>query len=122
MMTTLKWQVGDVKITRIVESELPISYSAEGAFLKEATPEKLRDMPWLYPHFVTEAGELKLSIHALLVEAPGLKLVVDTCVGNDKPRAMFGKLQTGFLESFEATGCKRSEVNAVVCTHLHVDH
>ena len=123
-MTTLEWQVGDVKITRIVESELPIPYNAEAAFLKEATPEKLRDMPWLYPHFVTEAGELKLSIHALLVQAPGLKLVVDTCVGNDKPRALFGDvgLQTGFLKSFEANGCKRTEVNAVVCTHLHVDH
>ncbi len=94
------------------------------AFLKEATPDKLRDMPWLYPHFVTEAGDLKLSIHALLVEAPGLKLVVDTCVGNDKPRALFGKvgLQTGFLKSLEATGCRRTDVNAVVCTHLHVDH
>jgi glyoxylase-like metal-dependent hydrolase (beta-lactamase superfamily II) len=124
MMTTLKWQVGDVKITRIVESEVPMAYNPDAAFLKEATPEKLRDMPWLYPHFVTEAGDLKLSIHALLVEAPGLKLVVDTCVGNDKPRALFGNvgLQTGFLTSLEATGCKRTDVNNVVCTHLHVDH
>ena len=89
-MTTLEWQVGNVKITRIVESEMPIAYNAESAFIKEATPEKLRDMPWLYPHFVTEAGELRLSIHALLVQAPGLKLVVDTCFGNDKPRALLG--------------------------------
>lgn len=27
-------------------------------------------------------------MQALMVEAPGLKLVVDTCIGNDKPRRM----------------------------------
>ena len=123
-MTMLKWQIGEVTITRIVESEVPIPYDPDAAFLREATPAALRGMPWLYPHFVTEAGELRLSIHALLVEAPGLKLIVDTCVGNDKPRALFGGvgLQTGFLASLETTGCTRHAVNTVVCTHLHVDH
>lgn len=120
----LKWQVGDVTITRVVESEVPIPYNAESAFLQQATPDALRSMPWLYPHFVTESGDLKLSIHALLVEAPGLKLIVDTCVGNDKPRALFGgqALQTGFLNTLAMTGCTREDVNMVVCTHLHVDH
>lgn len=120
----LKWQVGDVSITRIVELEMPIPYSAEGAFLKEATPAKLRDMPWLFPHFVTDDGALKLSIHALLVRAPGLNLVVDTCVGNDKPRGILGgqALQTGFLKSLEEAGCRPDAIDTVVCTHLHVDH
>ena len=67
---------------------------------------------------------MKLSIHALLVEAPGLRLVVDTCVGNDKPRAapIFNNLQTAFLKDFEASGWRREDVSAVVCTHMHVDH
>ena len=34
----------------------------------------MKTMPWLYPHFVAEDGTLALSIHALLVEAPGLSL------------------------------------------------
>ena len=120
----LKWQVGDVTITRVVEMEVPIPYGGEPAFLKQATPEALRSMPWLYPHFVTESGDLKLSIHALLVEAPGLKLIVDTCVGNDKPRELTGGqgLQTGFLKTLAETGCTREDVNMVICTHLHVDH
>ncbi len=120
----LEWQVGDVKISRVVEMEVPIPYTAEGAFLQEATPDALRDMPWLYPHFVTEEGHLKLSIHALLVQAPGLNLVVDTCVGNDKPRALLGgePLQTAFLANLAAAGCARESVDTVVCTHLHVDH
>ena len=50
--------------------------------------------------------------------------MVDTCIGNDRPRSLVGgqALSTDFLESFEATGWTRESVNAVVCTHLHVDH
>jgi len=120
----LSWKIGDVKVTRIVEMEMPIPYHPEHAFLKEATPEALSEMQWLYPHFVTPDGALTLSVHALAVEAPGLKLVVDTCIGNDKPRAISGgqALQTSFLEHMKDIGFGRDQVNAVVCTHLHVDH
>ena len=120
----LSWQIGEVKVTRIVELEMPVAYSPETAFLKEATPAELRKSPWLYPHFVNEQDELLLSIHALLVEAPGFRLVVDTCVGNDKPRGMTGGrgLATKFLEAFAETGLARESVDAVVCTHMHVDH
>src|ERR1700729_1553753 len=94
----LSWQVGRVTITPIVEMDLPVR---AGAF-PQATPEAFRKLAWLYPHFVSEDDStLYLSIHALLVEAPGLKLIVDTCVGNDRPR---------------------DGVDTVVCTHLHVDH
>jgi glyoxylase-like metal-dependent hydrolase (beta-lactamase superfamily II) len=49
--------------------------------------------------------------------------VVDTCVGNDKPRgAPFGALSTNFLQDMEGIGWTRDSVDAVVCTHLHVDH
>src|SRR5215469_8953904 len=100
----LSWQIGDVTVTRVVEMEVPVPYSEKHAFLKDATPEALKEMPWLMPHFVTPDGALMLSIHALCVAAPGLKLVVDTCVGNDKPRAMLRRqaLQTPFLESMAA--------------------
>ena len=120
----LQWNIGAVTVTRIVELEVPVPYDPAHPFLPGATPERLREMPWLYPHFVTEEGHLKLSIHALVVRAPGLTLVVDTCVGNDKPRALMGgvALQTAFLESLAEAGCAPESVDAVVCTHLHVDH
>ncbi len=120
----LAWQIGDVTITRILETEMPVPYSPRSTFLKEASPDVLRTMPWLYPHFVTEEGALRLSIHALLVTAPGLRMIVDTCIGNDKPRALLGgqAIQTGFLQSLEAAGCPREAVDLVVCTHLHVAH
>ena len=118
----LSWQVGRVKITRIVEMDLPVPAQM---FLAQATPETLRKSAWLYPHFVSEDdATLKLSIHALLVEAPGLRLVVDTCIGNDRPREITGgqALSTPFLQQLGEVGWSRESVDAVVCTHLHVDH
>lgn len=121
-MTT--WQIGDVSIRRVVELETPVPYHPKHPFITEARPEALRQMPWLYPHFVTPEGHLMTSVHALVVEAPGLKLVVDTCIGNDKPRRMTGNvgLTTQFLQQLAAAGCPAETVNAVLCTHLHVDH
>ena len=73
---------------------------------------------------MTEEGHLRLSIHALLVEAPGLRLVVDTCIGNDRPRSITGRqpLSTGFLQQLTDAGWAPESVDAVICTHLHVDH
>jgi glyoxylase-like metal-dependent hydrolase (beta-lactamase superfamily II) len=120
----LNWKIGDVTVTRIVELEVPVPYVEGKSFLPQASPAALKTMPWLYPHFAQEDGTLTLSIHALLVEAPGIKLVVDTCIGNDKPRQFLRgqKLQTQFLQHMEEAGFGRNDVNAVVCTHLHVDH
>ncbi|HEY1707645.1 MAG TPA: MBL fold metallo-hydrolase [Rhizomicrobium sp.] len=117
----LSWQVGRVKITRIVEMDLPVPLAA----IRQATPAELRKSAWLYPHFVSEDDAiLKLSIHALLVEAPGLKLVVDTCIGNDRPREITGglPLATPFLQHLGEAGWSRDSVDCVVCTHLHTDH
>ncbi len=120
----LSWQVGEVKISRVVEIDLPIPYDERRPFLAEAKPQTLKAMPWLFPRYVSEEGALKLSVHALLVEAPGLRLVVDTCIGNDRPRSITGgeALSTPFLADLEAAGWPRESVEAVVCTHLHVDH
>jgi glyoxylase-like metal-dependent hydrolase (beta-lactamase superfamily II) len=113
-----------VTITRIFELEIPIAYNPAAPFMRDATPEALRAMPWLHPDFVTEEGALRLSFHALLVDAPGLRLVVDTCFGNDRARGMPGgvALQTPFLAHLAEVGWSRESVDAVVCTHLHADH
>lgn len=120
----LKWKIGDVTVTRVVEMAVDAAVDGPIPFMLDATPQSLKTMPWLYPNYVTEKGELRLSFHALLVDAPGLKLVVDTCMGNDKPRKELGgnALHTAFLEELTAAGFSRESVDAVVCTHLHVDH
>jgi len=93
--------------------------------LPQATREAVRDIPWLYPHFADEEGRLKMSVHALAIEAPGgRRIIVDTCIGNDKQRAIptWSGLQTAFLSDLAAAGYARESIDTVLCTHLHVDH
>ena len=64
--------------------------------------------------------KVELSIHALLVEAPGLKLVVDTCIGNDRPREITGgqPLATPFLQHLGEAGWARDGVDTGMLTFL----
>ena len=115
------WQVGDVKITRIVEVEMA---GGTRFILPEATPEAVLPIEWLFPHFMTEKGKLIMSIHALVVDTGSRRIIVDTCIGNDKERDIpaWNNMQTSFLEDLEAAGYPRMSIDAVMCTHLHVDH
>ncbi len=117
----LKWQVGDVTVTRILELE---ATGVLRTVLPQATPEAALEIGWLRPHFADETGELTASVHALVVETPTQRLIVDTCIGNDKERGMpaWSHLQTNFLSDLEAAGFPRESIDVVLCTHLHVDH
>ncbi len=115
------FQVGDVKITRIIEMEGP----TRGDFLfADATPERVLEHEWLRPHFAFEDGKLNVCIQALVIESRGQRIVVDTCVGNDKIRSnpMWNKLQGAFLSDMQTAGFPVDSIDTVVCTHLHVDH
>jgi glyoxylase-like metal-dependent hydrolase (beta-lactamase superfamily II) len=118
----LKWRVGDVTITRIVEMD---AIGGSKFILPQATKEAVQEIAWLQPHFADAEGRLKMSIHALVVETPTRRIVVDTCIGNDKPRASmpaWNQMQTSFMRDFEAAGFARDSIDIVLCTHLHVDH
>lgn len=115
------WKIGDVTITQIVE----LRFQGLEAFLPLATPEAVLPIEWLKPHFLTPEGVLKFSIHALVIETPSKRIIVDTCVGNDKPREMFPdwhNLQTSFLEDLSDAGFPPESFDVVLCTHLHLDH
>jgi hypothetical protein len=93
----LKWKVGDTTITKITE----ITYPEFPDLIPAATPEVVKKVPWLFPHFVTLEGKLSVSIHSLVVDTPGAKLVVDTCIGNGRnrePLAIMSNLSTSYLE------------------------
>jgi glyoxylase-like metal-dependent hydrolase (beta-lactamase superfamily II) len=117
-----RWQIGDVNITRVVEVEGPMP----AAFLfSEATRARLEaHAHWLRPRFLNDDGFLIGSIHAFVIESSGRRIVVDTCVGNDKQRANphWSNLQGPFLRDLAEAGFPRETVDTVLCTHLHVDH
>jgi glyoxylase-like metal-dependent hydrolase (beta-lactamase superfamily II) len=117
-----QWTIGDVKITRIVESEGPW----DGTFiLPDATRENMqKERDWLYPTFSDEKGKLVMSIHSLVIESQGKRIIVDTCIGNDKVRSnpAWNKLQLPFLQDLQKNGYPRESIDHVICTHLHIDH
>jgi glyoxylase-like metal-dependent hydrolase (beta-lactamase superfamily II) len=117
----LQWKIGDTTITQLIEIT---DSSGAVPVLPVATPDKLAEIPWLKPNFVTPEGNLIMNIQMLIIETPDQKLVVDTCVGNDKALTMEGwaNLQLPFLDDLEELGHDPDSVDQVICTHLHVDH
>ena len=115
------WQVGDVTISRVVELEIA---GGTRFILPDATRDACRPYRWMFPHFMDDAGNLVMSIHALVVDTGERRIVVDTCIGNDKQRDIpaWSNLQTTFLEDLEAAGYPPETIDTVLCTHLHVDH
>ena len=115
------WQIGKVKVTRVVEMEVT---GGTRFILPDATREAVRGYRWLYPHFMDDVGNLVMSIHALVVDTGERRIVVDTCVGNDKQRTIpnWSNLQTSFLADLETAGYPPATIDTVLCTHLHVDH
>ena len=115
----LKWKVGEVEITQVVE----LTTASLGKYiLPQATPEVLLPIRWLQPFL--EDGQPVLSMHALVIESQGERVMVDTCIGNDKERTYpkWNRMQGDFLDRFRAAGFTEDGIDTVLCTHMHVDH
>jgi len=116
------WKIGRAKVSRVVEMVLPIPPTM---LIPDATPDNLAPMHgWLKPHFLNDDHTAPLSIHTFLIESDGARIVVDTCIGNDKPRDLpeWNMRQSKFLDLLAERGAPVDAVDVVMCTHLHVDH
>ncbi|MDB5500747.1 MAG: fold metallo-hydrolase [Tardiphaga sp.] len=118
----MPWTVGRVRITPIAEMQ---TVGGTRFILPQAGPDDVQRLPWMIPHFANEAGRLKMTVQSLVLETPAQRIVVDTCLGNDKQgRAVpvWNDLQTPYLEDMTAAGFPADSIDMVLCTHLHVDH
>jgi glyoxylase-like metal-dependent hydrolase (beta-lactamase superfamily II) len=118
----MHWTVGKVKITKVVELE---TVGSTRFILPLASNEEIQKLPWLIPHFATEEGRLKMSIHSLIVETQTQRIVVDTGLGNDKQGRgvpTWNNRNGPFLETMTSAGFPPDSIDTVLCTHLHVDH
>ena len=119
---SLSWKVGDATISVVAETELVFS---SDTFLRQPVDalEPYRD--WLQP-YLTADGRFRMIVQAMLVAVDGLRIVVDTCIGNGKDfgptMADFNHLDTPFIDHLAAYDFAPDEVDYVICTHLHVDH
>jgi len=125
-MATTTFKVGDITIHRIVEQEG--GFFDPLTFFPSLTPEVLAEnKQWMTEGgYLDDKGQVVLCIQAYLVQTKHHNILVDSCVGNDKPRAsrpFWDKLKLDtFEKNLAATGVRMDQIDYVMCTHLHVDH
>jgi glyoxylase-like metal-dependent hydrolase (beta-lactamase superfamily II) len=118
----MQWRIGDVTVTKVVELEVT---GGSRFILPQATREAIQPIAWLQPHFADEEGRLRMSIHSFVVQTPARRILVDTCLGNDKQNRRiptWNDRHGPFLADLAAAGFPHESIDTVLCTHLHVDH
>jgi glyoxylase-like metal-dependent hydrolase (beta-lactamase superfamily II) len=123
-MSKPAFALGDVTIAR-VEDNLAPSLPTKVMFpgFREAIWRAERH--WLAPTYMTADGaQLRTSIHSWVVRTPHHVVLIDSCIGNAKPRHVpyFNMRDVPWLERLGALGVAPEQVDFVLCTHLHADH
>ncbi|MFF9765308.1 MBL fold metallo-hydrolase [Streptomyces sp. NPDC014636] len=116
------WTVGDVTVHRI--DEIPLPPATGRWLLPDATPDVVARQDWLRPSFADDGGVLRIDSHSFAFTLDGLRILVDTGIGNGKQRAnpAWHDLDTDYLQRLTAAGFPPDTVDLVVLTHLHADH
>jgi len=123
---SLQLSVGDLTIHRIIEQET--TYLPALDMMPALTPELLAEnRAWLrQAGAIDDADMLILCFQSYVVKTPHHTILVDSCIGNDKPRPNRPKwnMKTDdlFMRGLAATGVSVADIDVVMCTHLHVDH
>jgi glyoxylase-like metal-dependent hydrolase (beta-lactamase superfamily II) len=123
---SLKFTVDDLTIHRIIEQETTFLPALE--MLPGLTPELLAEnRAWM-----RDAGALDdkdvliLCFQSYVVKTPHHTILIDSCIGNDKPRPLRPKwnMKTDdtYARALAAAGISVGDIDYVMCTHLHVDH
>ncbi|MFD0312857.1 MBL fold metallo-hydrolase [Streptomyces flavalbus] len=120
--TLPSWTVGGITVHRV--DELPLPPATGPWLLPDATPQLVTEEAWLRPHFADADGVLRIDSHSFAFSTGGLRVVVDTGIGNGKQRAnpAWHDLDTGYLDRLTAAGFPPDSVDLVLLTHLHTDH
>ncbi|MGI9477287.1 MAG: MBL fold metallo-hydrolase [Hyphomicrobiaceae bacterium] len=119
-------QIGDTVIQRIVEQEDAFFDAFE--FFPNLTQDMIdENRDWLYPIFFKPGGtRFILCVQSYLVQTPHHTILIDTCVGNHKPRKMRAFWDNLASDQYEknlaAAGVSVDDIDMVMCTHLHTDH
>ena len=116
--------VADMTVYRIVDFEgrfMPVL-----DMLPALTPELLAENRHWQPKGALDPDDfVRLSIHSYIVKTPHHTILIDSCLGNDKPRPRpewSMRTGTNYMEALAATGLTVEDIDYVMCTHLHVDH
>ena len=121
-----RFAVGDLTIHRIIEQETTFLPALE--MLPGLTPEVLAEnRSWMREASAIDVSDvLILCFQSYIVKTPHHTILVDSCIGNDKPRPLRPKWNmksdNTYMRGLAAAGFSVDDIDYVMCTHLHVDH
>jgi glyoxylase-like metal-dependent hydrolase (beta-lactamase superfamily II) len=124
MSLTLK--AGDLAIHRIIEQETTFLPALD--LFPTLAPDRLAEnRQWLKQAGALDAEDvLILCFQSYIVKTPHHTVLIDSCIGNDKPRPLRPKwnMKTDdtYMRALAHTGVSVDDIDFVMCTHLHVDH
>jgi glyoxylase-like metal-dependent hydrolase (beta-lactamase superfamily II) len=123
---SLTFAVGDLTIHRIIEQETTFLPALE--MLPGLTADLLAEnRSWMRETGAIDAQDvLILCVQSYVVKTPHHTILIDSCIGNDKPRPLRPnwnmKTDDTYLGALAAAGFSVGDIDFVMCTHLHVDH
>jgi glyoxylase-like metal-dependent hydrolase (beta-lactamase superfamily II) len=123
---SLTFAVGDLTIHRIIEQETTFLPALD--MLPGLTPEVLAEnRAWMRESKALDAQDtLILCFQSYVIKTPHHTILVDSCIGNDKPRPQRPKwnmkTDDAYLRGLSSAGFSPDDIDFVMCTHLHVDH
>lgn len=116
--------VGGLRVDRVVESEgafAPVDFILPGVDMARVEAQA----QWIRPRYLSDDNRLMMSFHSYVLSTPHHRILIDTCVGNDKPRPArpsWHEQQSPYLETLARAGYAPQDIDFVCCTHLHADH
>jgi len=116
--------IGDVEVAAVVELER-VGLPAAMVFPDWSNDLLTAEPEWTTPtYYNREDATIIVAMQSFLLKTKRHTILVDTCVGNDKPRNNpdFNRLRLPWLERLRETGTRVEDVDFVCCTHMHVDH
>jgi glyoxylase-like metal-dependent hydrolase (beta-lactamase superfamily II) len=123
---SLTFTVGDLTIHRIIEQETTFLSALD--LFPSLTPDLLAESrDWMRQAGAIDAEDmLVLCFQSYVVRTPHHTILIDSCIGNDKPRPVRPKwnMKTDdtYMRALGAANLSVEDIDFVMCTHLHVDH
>ena len=117
---------GDATVSRVIDLDafaLPLKFLFPNATLEAIEPARdaLAGI-----HVDWASGTVLLAIQSHLIRFDGKTILIDTCVGEHKPRPArpewHQRAATSYIARLAAAGCTPDDIDMVMCTHLHADH
>jgi glyoxylase-like metal-dependent hydrolase (beta-lactamase superfamily II) len=119
-------KLGDVTVIRVEEMHGPVGMTPEQFFPGSPAHIWSEHRAMLVPdHLDAESDIVQVAMQTWALRSEGRTILIDTGVGNDKPRPAvdaWDHLSLGYLQNLAEAGISPADVDLVINTHLHVDH